>query len=76
MPIGRFLPENAIASAANCISAVEFEREASTLLKRIELSRKPGKKDAFRHVRITEGAFPRETEQDLAKAKKSYIGIG
>lgn len=75
MPIG-VLAGNAIASAANCISAVEFEREASTLLKRIESSRKPRKKDTFRHVRITEGAFPRETEQDLAKAKSHISELG
>ncbi len=71
MPVG-VLAGNAMATAANGIRPDEFDKAADQLLKRIESKRKPRKKDAFRHVRITESAFSDQTELDLAKAK-GYI---
>ena len=71
MPVG-VLAGRAMATAANGISVDEFDKAATQLLKRIESARRPRKKDGFRHVRITESAFPEATELDLAKAK-GYI---
>lgn len=68
MPVG-VIAGQAIATAANGIDTNGFNKAAAELLQRIESSCKPRKKDGFRHVRITEAAFPEQTELDLAKAK-------
>ncbi len=71
MPVG-VLAGKAMATAANGIDIDEFNQAAGKLLQRIESSRRPRKKDAFQHVRITESAFPEQTELNLAKAR-GYI---
>ena len=68
MPVG-VLAGNAIANAANGVDSKEFGEAARMLLKRIRSSSKPKEKHYFCHVEITKSAFPKETENDLAKAK-------
>ena len=75
MPIG-VLTGKAIVNVANRVKADDFKKEASRLLKRVASLRKPNKGDAFHHLRITEGAFPRETEIDLANARSHISELG
>lgn len=74
MPVG-VLAGNALACAANGLSRDSLEREGQSLLERVESDRKPDKKYAFRHVRITQAAFPEETEAELAKAREFIAGV-
>ena len=74
MPVG-VLAGNALACAANGLNRKSLEREGQSLLERVESGRKPDRKHAFRHVRITEAAFPEETEAGLAKAREFIAGV-
>ena len=74
MPVG-VLAGRAIAYAANGLSRKRLEKEGQSLLERVQSSRKPRREHAFRHVRITESAFPQNTEAGLAKAREFVAGV-
>lgn len=61
---------NAIAHAANGLDQAKFRTAAKALLQHIESPEEAGSEHAFAHVSITESAFPRETENGLAKARE------
>ena len=72
IPVG-VLAGNAIAHAANGLRPEAFREAAAALVKYVQSRRgKPSQEHTFRHVRITEAAFPAETEAGLAKARE-YI---
>ena len=73
MPVG-ILVGSAIAAAANGQAADEFSDQANALLKRVR-GQGGASGFAFPHVRITAGAFPEETEQELARARKFLAAI-
>ena len=74
MPVG-VLAGNALACAANGLNRKSFEREGQSLLQQVESARTPDSKFSFPHVRITESAFPIETEAGLAKAREYIAGV-
>lgn len=74
MPVG-VLAGRAIAYAANGLSRKRLAKEGQSLLERLQSSRKPRREHAFRHVRITESAFPENTEAGLAKAREFIAGV-
>ena len=74
MPVG-VLASNALACAANGLNRKVFEREGQSLLEQVESGRAPDSKFSFPHVRITESAFPIETEAGLAKARENIAGV-
>ena len=71
IPVG-VLTGNAIAHAANGLRREAFGVAAESLLNRVASGKTAGRRHAFRHVRITESAFPLENEKGLAKARE-YI---
>ena len=71
IPVG-VLTGNAIALAANGLRREAFRDAAHSLLRHVASNGEADPRHAFRHVRITESAFPPETERDLAKARE-YI---
>ena len=71
MPVG-VMAARAMATVKNGLDRTKFEIDATRLLDRISSRRKAARKYRFRHVRITEMAFPETTELDLAKANE-YI---
>ncbi len=73
MPVG-LLVGNAIATAANGLSQEIFNKTASGLLKAVR-SRKSALDHAFPHVPITKGAFPSETETEIARARQFLAGL-
>ena len=68
MPVG-VLAGEAIANAANGLLPNEFNRMASALLKEVQ-TRKTASEYFFQHVAITKGAFPTETEKEIARARQ------
>ena len=74
MPVG-VLAGNAIAQAANGFDRSAFEVAAKSLLERVKSSKEPAPEHRFRHVRITEAAFPKQTESELAKAKEFIAAV-
>ena len=71
IPVG-VLTGNAIALAANGLRREAFGDAAHSLLRHVASDGEADRRHAFRHVRITESAFPAETEKGLAKARE-YI---
>ena len=71
IPVG-VLTGNAIAHAANGLRREAFGVAAESLLNHVASGKAADGRHAFRHVRITESAFPSETERGLAKARE-YI---
>ena len=69
IPVG-VLTGNAIAHAANGLRPEAFRDAASSLIEHVKCSGAPRQEHAFRHVRITEAAFPEETEEQLARARE------
>ena len=69
IPVG-VLAGKAIAHAANGLDRDAFGEAAGSLLRRVESGKEAHREYAFRHVRITQSAFPTETESDLAKARE------
>ena len=69
MPVG-VLAGNAIAHAANGFDPKAYRIAARSLLDRVKSNKKAKDEHRFRHVRITQAAFPQQTEFDLAKAKE------
>ena len=74
MPVG-VLTSKALACAANGLNPKVFEREGRALLEQVESGRAPGSQFAFPHVRITESAFPVETEAGLTKAREYIASV-
>ena len=73
MPVG-VLVGSAIAEAANGLSSDDFDKRASTFLQAVKTN-KSAADFAFPHVRITEGAFSRETEREIASARQSLSAV-
>ena len=71
IPVG-VLTGNAIAHAANGLRREALGAASELLLSRVASGKAAGRRHSFRHVRITESAFPLETENGLAKARE-YI---
>ena len=69
IPVG-LLVENAIAAAANGLESNTFAKSVANLLEHIVSNREIGSEHFYPHVRITEKAFPTETELALAKARE------
>ena len=74
IPVG-VLTGNAIGHAANGLRPEAFREAAADLLKRVQSGDAPSQEHAFRHVRITESAFPAETETELAKAREFISAV-
>ena len=69
IPVG-VLAGSAIAYAANGLQPEVFKEASAAFLKHVQSSDEPRREHAFRHVRITEAAFPPETETALARARE------
>ena len=69
MPIG-VLAGAGVAAAANGLSRGAMDETANAIRKRIASARPAAAGHAFPHVRITEAAFPAETESALGKARE------
>ena len=72
MPVG-VLAGTAIAEAANGVSKRELESEGARLLDVVTSRDDAPSEYAFPHVRITEAAFPAETESAIARARE-FLG--
>ena len=71
MPVGVSVGDG-IATAANGLSKEKFEASVDALVASLESSDDAPADLYFQHVRITEAAFPPETEDAIAKAR-SFI---
>ena len=74
LPVG-VLAGEAIALAANNLQKDRFTKAARLFIDHIYSDRKAAKKHAFPHVRISEAAFPEDTESALAKAREFICSI-
>ena len=74
IPVG-VMTGNAIALAANGLRRNAFGVAAQSLLSHVASGGEADRRHAFRHVRITESAFPAETEKGLAKAREYISGL-
>ena len=74
IPVG-VLAGNAIAHAANGLHPDAFRDAASSLVNHVKSGAEPGQEHAFRHVRITEAAFPEEAETQIARAREFISAI-
>ena len=72
IPVGVLVGEG-IGLAANGLQLDSFKAAAISFLEHINSDREASPEYAFPHVRITEAAFPLETELELAKARE-FIG--
>ena len=68
MPVG-VLVGNGIAQAANGLSRKTLEESGAELLDAVKSGDDAPSEYEFRHVRITEAAFPEETEAAIARAR-------
>jgi len=74
MPVG-VLAASGIAHAANGLDKEDLRDIGNEMVRRISC-RKPASRDfAFPHVAITEKAFPKKTEAEIAKAREFIAGI-
>lgn len=64
LPIGQFLQDTRMA--AFLVNVDSLESEIRRALEFIKNKKKPLQKFKFQHLAITEGAFPEETERDMA----------
>lgn len=74
MPVG-VMAARAMDLARDSMDWTRFEIDAIRMLDRISSSREAAERYRFRHVRITELAFPNATEKDLAKANEFICGL-
>ncbi len=74
MPVG-VLAESAIAEAANGLLPGDFDKHASALLHAVK-AKGPASGFEFPHVRITEAAFSREAEMEIANARCFIQSVG
>ena len=68
MPVG-VLVGNGIAQAANGLSSETLEKSGAELIDAVRSDEGAPAEYEFRHVRITEAAFPDETEAAIARAR-------
>ncbi len=68
MPVG-VLVGKGIAQAANGVAREALEKSGGELLDAVKAKGDVPSEYAFRHVRITESAFPQETEAAIARAR-------
>ena len=73
-PVG-IVTGKAIALAANGLKQYTFTESATCLLERVTSDKEASIEHAYPHVRITEAAFPSETESALAKAREFINAI-
>ena len=69
MPVG-VLAAKAIAEAANGVSKRELESEGARLLDAVTSRQDTPSEHTFPHVRITQAAFPPETESAIARVRE------
>ena len=69
MPVGLAFADG-IVHASNGLAADDFEFAAARLLRRVSDRHSAPRGFEFPHVNITQGAFPPDTETQLAKARK------
>ena len=74
MPVG-VLTGRAIAYAANGLRREVFWDAAASLVQAVQSGNGVDASYSFPHVRITESAFPPETEKGLARARKFIDGM-
>ena len=74
IPVG-ILAGNAIAHAANGLRPETFREAGESLLGHVKSGVEARQEHTFRHVPITEAAFPLETESELAKAREFISAI-
>ena len=74
MPVG-VLVGNGIAQAANGLSREAFEKSGAELLDAVKSEDDAPSEHEFRHVRITESAFPDETEAAIARARHFVANV-
>lgn len=74
MPVG-ILAARAISHAANDVALNDFVQAAGGLLHRVASPVNADPEHRFKHVRITEGAFPVKTEEDIAKAREFLSSV-
>ena len=74
MPVG-VLVGNGIAQAANGLSRETLEKSGEELLDAVRSKENPPSGYEFRHVRITEAAFPEETEAAIARARHFVANV-
>ena len=74
MPVGVSVGDG-IAAAANGLSKREFQTMADSLVASLESGGDAPDEYAFQHVRITQSAFPPETEAAIAKARRFIAKI-
>lgn len=69
------LTANTISLAANDLQVETFVEVAADMLTFLDSKKKAHRHFAFPHLRITEAAFPPDTERALAKAREFLYGI-
>ena len=69
MPVG-VLAGAGVAAAANGLSRAALDETANAIQKRLASARPAAPEHSFPHVRITEAAFPAETESAIGKARE------
>lgn len=70
MPVGVLVGTGIAEAAANGLSRAVVEKAASAISKRMTSAPPAASAHAFPHVRITEAAFPTETESAIGKARE------
>ena len=74
VPVG-ILVGKAISFAANSLDQRSFGKMGTRFLEHISSGTKSGSDFAFPHIKITEGAFPAETELAIGRAREFIGGL-
>ena len=74
VPVGVLVGQG-IRLAANELRQDAFTKAANIFLQHVNSAREANSEHAFPHVRITEAAFPAETERTLSKAREFISNI-
>ncbi len=74
MPVG-VLAGKSIAHAANGFDRNAAKTDAASMIKHVKSNRRASGEHSFPHVRITEAAFPKETEKEIARAREYLAGV-
>ena len=74
MPVG-VLVGNGIAQAANGLCREALEKSGTELLDAVKSRDEAPREYEFQHVRITESAFPEETESAIARARHFIANV-
>lgn len=73
LPIGQFLHETRLA--AILVNIADFEENIFEVLKYTKSNRSPGEQFLFRHIPITAGAFPQDTEKSISRFLEFAEGV-